>query len=62
MYICPSCEREFSTEAGITKHLLQCWRDKNLNHRSKDAPRSEDINTREASDDVINFFASFQKE
>lgn len=62
MYICPACNKEIEKEDVLVKHFLKCWKDKNLNHQSKPAPRSEDINTREVSEDVMNFFASFQKE
>ena len=62
MYICPTCNREFTTEENVVKHFLKCWKEKNPNHQSKPAPRSPDINTREVNDDVMNFFNSFQKE
>lgn len=62
MYICPTCCEEFEKEEVYVKHCLKCWKDKNLNYQSKSAPRSEDINTREVNEDVMNFFASFQKE
>ena len=62
MYICPTCCKEFEKEEILVKHFLKCWKDKYPCHKSKSAPRSEDINTREVNDDVMNFFASFQKE
>ena len=62
MYICPTCCKEFEKEEVLVKHFLKCWKDKNPNHQSKSAPRSEDINTREVNEDVMNFFTSFQKE
>ena len=61
MYICPTCSKEFEKEEDLVKHFLKCWKDKNPNHQSKPAPRSEDINTREINEDVMNFFNSFQK-
>ena len=60
MYICPTCEKQFHTEEVLTKHFLKCWKDKNPNHKSKSAPRSEDINTREVCKDVLDFFNSFK--
>ena len=56
MYICPTCNKEFDTEIAITQHSLKCWREHNPNHKSKPAPRSENIVNREINDDVINFF------
>ena len=61
MYICPTCKREFPTENDVVKHYLKCWKEKNPCHKSKSAPRSEDVNTREVNNDVMNFFSSFQK-
>ena len=60
MYICPTCKREFHTEEHLVKHFLICWKDKNPNHRSNPAPRSADINTRQISNDITNFFNSFK--
>jgi len=62
MYICPICEAEFSSEEKIQKHLLSCWKEHHPYHKSKDAPRSEDVSTCEVNDDVLNFFNSFRKE
>ena len=62
MYICPSCNAEFSTEDAIVKHYLKCWKDRNPCHKSKPAPRSEDINTRTINNDMAVFFSSFQKD
>ena len=56
IFICPTCAKEFETEEKIQKHFLQCWKDNHPYHKSKDAPRSEDIETRETNDDIINFF------
>ena len=56
MFICPTCTKEFNTEDGIRNHFLSCWREKHPYHKSKSAPHSEDIVTREASNNVINFF------
>lgn len=61
MYICPTCCKEFEKEEACVKHFLKCWKDKNPNHKSKPAPRSEDINTRDINDDVANFFNSLKK-
>ena len=62
MYICPTCNKEFDSEEIVAKHFLKCWKDKNPYHKSKSAPRSPDVNVREVSDDIMNFFNSFQKE
>lgn len=61
MYICPTCNRGFSTEEGVAKHFLSCWKEQHPYHQSKPAPHSEDINTREVSQDITDFFAIFQK-
>ena len=61
MYICPTCKEEFKTKDGITKHFLKCWKEQHPFHMSKSAPRSEDITTREVSNDIMNFFSSFGK-
>ena len=60
MYICPECNLQFKTEDRLVKHYLQCWKSKNPYHLSKPAPRSEDINTREVSNEIIDFFSSFK--
>ena len=60
MYICPTCSKEIESEEVLVKHFLKCWKEKNLCHQAKSAPRSEDINTREVSDDIANFFGSFK--
>ena len=62
MYMCPTCNKPFDKEENLVKHMFKCWKEKNPCHKSKSAPRSEDINTREVNEDVMNFFASFQKE
>ncbi len=61
MYICPTCNKAFEDADMIAKHSLGCWRDHNPNHKSKPAPRSEDITTREVDNNVLNFFALLQK-
>ena len=58
MYICPACHKEFIEEEKLTKHFLSCWKEKHPYHKSKSAPRSEDIETREVSNDIANFFSS----
>jgi hypothetical protein len=59
MYICPVCAKSFEREDDLVKHFLKCWKEHHPYHQSKSAPRSEDINTREVSDDIQNFFDSF---
>ena len=61
MYICPTCNKKFSTEDAVVKHYLKCWREKFPCHKSKAAPHSEDINTRETNKEVLNFFNSLSK-
>ena len=56
MFICPTCNREFHTEQIIQRHFLTCWKEQHPFHKSKPAPRSANIETREANDDVMNFF------
>ena len=60
MYICPVCNQQFKEEQVLVKHYLSCWKKENPHLRSKPAPRSEDINTREVNEDIENFFNSFQ--
>ena len=60
MYICPTCNQEFATEEILVKHMSKCWKEKNSHLKSKPAPRSEDINTREINNDIANFFNSFK--
>lgn len=58
-FICPTCQRKFNEEEKLVKHFLTCWKNQHPNHQSKDAPRSENIETREVNDDIMNFFNSF---
>lgn len=60
MFICPTCNNQFDNEDILVKHFLKCWKEKNPCHQAKSAPRSEDINTREISDDISDFFNSFK--
>jgi hypothetical protein len=61
MYICPTCNQTFESADDVAKHSLGCWREHNPNHKSKPAPRSEDIVTREISDELANFFKQFER-
>lgn len=61
MYICPTCGKKVELEADMQKHYLSCWKEKNPYHPSKAAPRSEDVTAREISEDIANFFNSFNK-
>ena len=60
MFICPTCGKQIEMEDVLIKHMSKCWREKNLTHKSKPAPRSEDINTREDNQDILDFFNSFK--
>lgn len=60
IYICPTCNKEFDTEEKVSKHFLKCWKDANPHHKSKPAPRSEDIVTSEMNSDMADFFASLK--
>ena len=61
MFICPTCEKQFEMEDALVKHMSKCWREKNPHLRSKPAPRSEDVNIREISNELIDFFDSFKR-
>ena len=56
MFVCPTCFKEFETKEKITAHFLSCWKEQHPYHKSKSAPRSADIVTREVNDNVLNFF------
>ena len=60
MFICSICGKQFEMEDALVKHMSKCWREKNPTHKSKPAPRSADINTREENQDILNFFNSFK--
>lgn len=61
IYICPTCGKEFGLEDEVSKHFLKCWKRENPHHKSKPAPRSEDINTVEITEELQQFFASFER-
>ena len=56
MFICPTCSKEFHTEEAIQKHFLACWKEQHPYHKGKSVPHGKDIETREVSDDIMNFF------
>lgn len=56
MFICPTCGKEFNNEELIRSHFLACWKEQHPYHKSKSAPRSKDVVTREVNNDIINFF------
>ena len=60
MYICPTCNKQFIKEEELVRHMSKCWREKNPHLRSKPAPRSEDINTRNVNNEIENVFNSFK--
>ena len=59
MYICPNCNKKFSTEEEIKKHMLPCWKRLNPDYKSKEAPQGETIITRTINGDITKFFNSF---
>ena len=61
MYICPTCQGAFPTEEHIRRHMLRCWYLHNPNYKSKPAPRSEDIITREVDNNITDFFNNIAK-
>ena len=62
MFICPTCKKEFVFETNFIKHFLKCWKEKNPNHKSKEAPHSEDIVQKQINSEIIDFFAQFNGE
>ena len=56
MYICPTCGKQYEAEDVLTKHFLKCWKEQHPYHKSKPAPRSADIYTMEANDEILSFF------
>ena len=60
MYICPTCNKPFDKEDVLVKHMSRCWKERNPHLRSNPAPRSEDINTREVNNEIMDFFNSFK--
>ena len=60
MYICPTCNKPFDKEENLVKHMSKCCKEKNPHLRSKPAPRSEDVNTREVNNEIMSFFNSFK--
>lgn len=57
MYVCPICKKQrFEAEELLSKHYLKCWKEQHPYHQPKPAPRSEDINTVEIDEDILNFF------
>lgn len=61
MFICPICNAEFNKEENIKLHFLSCWKEQHPFHQSKSAPRKEDIIIKKVSDDITNFFNSFNE-
>lgn len=61
MFICPVCKREYKTDTAVAKCFLQCWKEQNPNHKSKEAPHSDDIIVRQVSSEIENFFTQFER-
>ena len=62
IYICPTCGKELGNEEEVATHFLKCWKEQNPHHKSKPAPRSEDIVTTEVNEDIMEFFTTLQEE
>ena len=62
IYICPTCGKELNNEEEIATHFLKCWKEQNPHHKSKPAPRSEDIVTTKVNEDIMKFFTTLQEE
>ena len=60
MYICPTCGKQYDTEDILVKHYSECWREKNPTHKSKSAPRTENIEVRKDNQEILDFFNSFR--
>lgn len=60
MYICPTCNRGFKNEESVQKHFLSCWKEQHPGHKSKPAPRSEDIETKQIDSGVLDFFSGLK--
>lgn len=60
MYTCPVCLKSFPKDI-IAKHYLKCWKENNPYHKSKDAPRSSDVEVRDVNEDTLKFFAQKEK-
>lgn len=56
MFVCPICNKEIESESRMAKHFLECWKSEHPYHKSKEAPQSPDTETREISDDIMDFF------
>ena len=56
MFICPTCQAEYNNEDLMRLHFLSCWKEKHPYHKSKSAPHSDDIVTKEVSNDIMDFF------
>ena len=61
IYICPTCGKEFDVEEKITSHFLKCWKEQHPYHKSKSAPHSANRETKEVSNDILDFFNSLER-
>jgi hypothetical protein len=61
LFVCPTCGKEFVKEELVQKHFLACWQEQHPYHKSKDAPRSKDIEIREVNNDIADFFERLNK-
>lgn len=56
MYICLTCKQKFQTEENIRKHFLRCWKEQYPYYKSNPAPHSENIETKQIDNGVLDFF------
>ena len=45
----------------IQKHFLKCWKEQHPYHKSKSAPHSANRETKEVSNDILDFFNSLER-
>lgn len=61
MYVCPICNKEYPTEEAVAKCFLQCWKENNPIHKSKNAPRTEDRVERQCTQEIEDFFKGLEE-
>ena len=56
MFICPVCKTQYKTEEAVAKCFLRCWKQQNPNHKSNEAPHSDDVVVRRVNTEMEDFF------